>query len=73
MTVRTFDVSETQLPIQHAGVDGTRDRANGPAKYVVDLDENSPLSGLWSVDRDRDARLLRVVGQRGRAAQERAR
>ena len=24
MTIRTFDVSETQLPIEHAGVDGAR-------------------------------------------------
>ena len=36
------------------GFDGTRDRANGPGQHVVDLDESDPLSGFWTVDRDRD-------------------
>lgn len=48
------------------GVDGTRDRANGPAKYVVALDEEDPLSGLWSADRDRDAAAPEYDGVQNR-------
>jgi iron complex outermembrane receptor protein len=35
-------------------IDGTRDRAAGPANHVLDLDETDPLSMFWTVDRDRD-------------------
>lgn len=48
------------------GADGTRDRANGPAKYVVALDEEDPLSGFWSVDRDRDAAASEYDGVQNR-------
>lgn len=34
-------------------VDGTRDRATGPAQHVLDLDTEDPRSALWTVDRDR--------------------
>lgn len=36
-----------------ASIDGTRDRATGPAQHVLDLDASDPLSALWRVDRDR--------------------
>lgn len=35
-------------------LDGTRDRATGPAQHVLDLDLSDPLSGFWTVDRDRE-------------------
>ena len=35
-------------------VDGTRERGNGPAQHVLDLDEESEESVFWTVDRDRD-------------------
>ncbi|WP_199902569.1 TonB-dependent receptor [Azospirillum sp. B4] len=35
-------------------VDGTRDRGNGPAQHVLDLDTTDPLSAYWKVDRDRN-------------------
>ncbi|MEA1676299.1 TonB-dependent receptor [Nitrospirillum sp. BR 11163] len=34
-------------------LDGTRDRATGPAQHVLDLDTSDPLSAYWTVDRDR--------------------
>ncbi|MFV3076971.1 TonB-dependent receptor [Niveispirillum fermenti] len=34
-------------------VDGTRDRATGPAQHVLDLDPTDPMSALWTVDRNR--------------------
>jgi len=36
-------------------IDGTRDRAAGPANRVLDLDETDPLSMFWTVNRDRDS------------------
>jgi iron complex outermembrane receptor protein len=38
----------------HATLDGARSRETGPAQHVLDLDETDPLSGLWTIDRDRD-------------------
>lgn len=35
------------------GVDGTRDRADGPAQHVLDLDMTDPRRALWTVNRDR--------------------
>ncbi|WP_292118021.1 TonB-dependent receptor [Brevundimonas sp.] len=35
-------------------LDGTRDRAAGPANRVLDLDESDPLSMFWEPNRDRD-------------------
>ncbi|MFV3129055.1 TonB-dependent receptor [Niveispirillum sp. KHB5.9] len=35
------------------GVDGTRDRATGPAQHTLDLDPTDPRRALWTVDRDR--------------------
>lgn len=34
-------------------LDGTRDRADGPAQHVLDLDTTDPRRALWTVDRDR--------------------
>jgi iron complex outermembrane receptor protein len=34
-------------------VDGTRDRAAGPAQHVFDLDEGADEAVFWTVDRDR--------------------
>ncbi len=34
-------------------LDGTRDRADGPAQHVLDLDPTDPRSALWTVDRGR--------------------
>ncbi|USQ96682.1 TonB-dependent receptor [Caulobacter sp. RL271] len=36
-----------------ATIDGTRDRATGPAQHVLDLDASDPRSALWTVNRDR--------------------
>ncbi|MDZ4361875.1 TonB-dependent receptor [Brevundimonas sp.] len=36
-------------------IDGTRDRAAGPANRVLDLDDSDPLSMFWTVNRDRDS------------------
>ncbi|AHE55428.1 TonB-dependent receptor [Sphingomonas sanxanigenens] len=36
----------------HFTVDGTRDRATGPAQHVLDLDPTDPLSAAYTVDRD---------------------
>jgi len=35
-------------------LDGTRDRATGPAQHVFDLDEGSDTAVFWTVDRDRN-------------------
>lgn len=35
-------------------LDGTRDRGAGPGQHVLDLDLSDPLSGFWTIDRDRD-------------------
>ncbi len=35
-------------------LDGTRDRGAGPGQHVLDLDLGDPLSGFWTIDRDRD-------------------
>lgn len=34
-------------------VDGTRDRADGPAQHVLDRDPTDPRAGLWTLDRNR--------------------
>ncbi len=36
-------------------IDGTQDRAAGPANRVLDLDESDPLSMFWEPNRDRDS------------------
>jgi iron complex outermembrane recepter protein len=35
-------------------LDGTRDRATGPAQHAFDLDEGSPRAAFWTVDRNRE-------------------
>jgi iron complex outermembrane receptor protein len=35
-------------------LDGTRDRATGPAQHVFDLDQDADEAMFWTVDRDRD-------------------
>ena len=35
-------------------LDGTRDRATGPAQHVLDLDPGADEAIFWTVDRDRD-------------------
>jgi len=48
------------------GVDTTTDRANGPAKYTVALDDTDPLSGFWTVDGDRDSAASEYDGHQDR-------
>lgn len=47
-------------------VDGTRDRATGPAQHVLDLDETDPLSSFWTIDRDRDVTASAYDGYQDR-------
>lgn len=47
-------------------LDGTRDRATGPAQHVLDLDASDPLSGFWTIDRDRDETAGAVDGFQNR-------
>jgi iron complex outermembrane recepter protein len=47
-------------------LDGTRDRATGPAQHVLDLDESDPFSALWTVDRDRDRTAGSTDGRQNR-------
>jgi iron complex outermembrane recepter protein len=48
------------------GADSTTDRANGPAKYAVALDDSDPLSGFWSVNEDRDSAASEYDGHQDR-------
>ena len=36
----------------HFTLDGTRDRATGPAQYIFDVDPDDPLSAAYMIDRD---------------------
>ena len=47
-------------------LDGTRDRAKGPAQHVLDLDPSDPLSGVWTVDRDRYRTASGIDGRQNR-------
>ncbi|MBO9560433.1 MAG: TonB-dependent receptor [Caulobacter sp.] len=49
-----------------AGVDGTRDRGTGPGQHVLDLDDSSPYSAFWTVDRDRDHSAGSIDGHQDR-------
>lgn len=46
--------------------DSTTDRANGPGQHVVALDSGDPLSGLWSLDTDRDSADSEFDGRQDR-------
>ncbi|MGE0046105.1 MAG: TonB-dependent receptor [Hyphomonadaceae bacterium] len=48
------------------GADVTTDRANGPAQYVVALDDTDPLSGFWNVNTDRDSAASEYDGRQDR-------
>lgn len=48
------------------GIDSTTDRANGPAKYVVALDDSDPLSGFWTVNGGRDTAASEYDGHQDR-------
>ena len=49
LAVRPSDAVRLSLAL-----DGTRDRAAGPANHVLDLEDGSPYASFWTVDRDRD-------------------
>lgn len=59
-----FEPSATQRML--LSVDGTRDRAAGPGQHVLDLDESDPLSGFWTVNRDRDVTASAFDGYQDR-------
>lgn len=48
------------------GVDGTRDRANGPAQHVLDRDQTDPRAALWTIDRNRRVTAGSDDGQQDR-------
>lgn len=47
-------------------VDGTRDRGTGPGQHVLDLDLSDPLSGFWTIDRDREHSAGSIDGYQDR-------
>ncbi|HEY0686577.1 MAG TPA: TonB-dependent receptor [Steroidobacter sp.] len=47
-------------------LDGTRDRATGPAQHVFDLDEGADEAAFWTVDRDRDRTAGATEGYQNR-------
>jgi iron complex outermembrane receptor protein len=48
------------------GVDGTRDRAAGPAQHVLDLDADADEAIFWTVDRDRERTAGAIDGFQNR-------
>lgn len=47
-------------------LDGTRDRATGPANHVLDLDTSDPMSALYTVSRDPDVTYGTEAGYQNR-------
>ncbi|MCI4643542.1 MAG: TonB-dependent receptor [Hyphomonadaceae bacterium] len=61
MLVEPTDTLEFDLAF-----DVTTDRANGPAHHVVDVDSSDPLSGFWTIERDRDSSRAEFDGAQDR-------
>ncbi len=50
----------------HLTVDGTRDRGNGTAQHVVDVDPTSSNASRWTINRDRDYNASSINGVQNR-------
>lgn len=50
----------------HLTIDGTRDRGNGTAQHVVDIDTTSSNASRWKINRDRDYNASSIDGLQNR-------